>query len=214
MAIPSDELELWTGDEGITSRPGCCAQISLVWQARHKVTGDVISEGTVTRTVATFGQMPSVDAALQDEASGQYAGAVAWHDPQTALDGASAFDADLILDGWMVDGDEMSHPICGTIAATPVGIVARVNGIQAARLGPTQWAWADSTTPGELRVRCVSVAGADDYNVYSGETLLGTVPSAGWNALAVPAGFYQVRIAPVDGGVVGILSFPIAVQVS
>jgi len=57
------------------------------------------------------------------------------------------------------------------------------------------------------------VAGADSYNVYSGETLLGNVPDHTWNTLAVPAGEYEVRMGAVIGGIVGIMSFPSPVEV-
>jgi len=213
MAIPSDQLVMWIGDTSITGQPGSGARLGLTWQARHIVLGDVIAQGTLSQSVATMGQLPAVDEALRAQAGGAYAGAVEWHAPIAALNGYSAFDADLILDAWMQNGDEMKHPICGTVAGAPEGLVARVLTILAWRLPPPMWVWAASIAPGELRVRTVAVPGADSYNIYSGEELLGNVPVAGWHTLALPVGTYSVRVAGMKAGLVGILSFPVNVQV-
>lgn len=214
MAIPSSDLVLWVGNTSITGQPGSGARIALTWQARHKVTDDIVSQGALSRAVATMGQLQGVYAAMVEQAGGAYAGAVEWHAPIAVLSGYSAFDADLILDAWMQNGGAMEHPICGEIASAPEGLVQRVLAILAERLPPPQWWWAESITAGQLRVRYQPVAGADGYNVYEGENLLGSVTGTGWKTLAVPAGGYSVRVAAVDDGEIGILSFPISVQVS
>ena len=219
MAIPSTDLALWRGNTSITGQSGRGSYLGLSWEARHRVTGDTIGRGTLSRAVAIMGQLQDVDAAMQAEAEGAYAGVVEWHKPIAAIGDYSAFDADLILDGWMQNGGAMEHPICGSISGAPVGLVQRVLAILADRLPPTQWWWAESTTAGQLRVKYQPVAGAAGYNVYGGldasggETLLGTVTGTGWKTLTVPAGFYSVRIAPV-GAEIGILSFAIGVEVA
>ena len=213
MAIPSADLVLWRGDTSITSQSGRGSYLGLSWEARQRVTGDTIGRGTLSRAVATMGQLQDVDAAMQAEAEGAYAGVVAWHEPIGAIGDYSAFDADLILDGWMQNGGAMEHPICGSISGAPVGLVQRVNAVLSNRLPPTQWAWAESTAAGALRVKYQTVAGATGYNVYNGSDLLGAVTGTGWKTIAVPAGFYSVRIAPV-GAEIGILSFAIGVEVA
>jgi len=82
-------------------------------------------------------------------------------------------------------------------------------------LPPPTWAWAESPAPGKLRVKCAGVDGADGYAVYDGDGLLGNPADlTGWVESDVASGVYEVRVAGVKAGQVGVLSFPMTVEVA
>lgn len=210
MAISPENLELWTGNERIGSRV-----LAVDWQARHTGIGEVVSEGTLMGSVAKQADLVPAWNHLVIQAEQRLENTRAYHEPIASIGDYSLFDADLILGGWLTDGDGYEHPVCGTVPGPiPSTLPGRLAAILAARLPPPLWFWAESISAGQLRVKCVAVAGADSYNVYDGETLLGNVPSNAWQTINVPAGFYSVRMGAVDGGQVGILSFPVGVEVA
>lgn len=210
MAIPPQNLELWTGNEQIGGRV-----MGLDWQARHTGIGEVVNEGTLTASVAKVSDLVPAWNQLVIQAGQQLENTRAYHEPIASIGDYSLFDVDLILDGWLTDGHDYVHPVCGTVPGPiPSTLPGRLAAILAARLPPPLWFWAESVAAGELRIKCVAVAGADSYDVYDGETLLGNVPSSGWQTISVAAGSYSVRMGAVDGGQVGILSFPVGMEVA
>lgn len=199
MAINPAQLERRTGEEGFSFGPQIVT-LSLGWQAYASTVDTVVDSGVVSVQVPQIKDLNAASVKLRERTERLFGYVVERHTAIPAIGNASPFDADLIVDGWW-DGDgEIVHPLCGAIPGAPANIVQKVNLILANRLPPPAWAWSESIAAGKLRVRCVAVAGADHYNVYNGDTLVDTVPSAAWTELAVPAGFYQVRIAPVSGG--------------
>jgi len=170
MSIPSIQMRLRTGDTSIYFSTGPDTQ-SKRWEVYDDATGIVLASGTVSRQVATIGQMDSADADLQNTCESAFGETKAQHEPIGAIGGYSAWDADLVLDGWLQDETGLHHAICGDIALTPASLVDRVNGILGARLPPTQWFWAEGLAA-KARVKCVAVPNADSYNVYDGETFL------------------------------------------
>ena len=210
MAIPSNLLQIRYGDVGITE-----THLSATWQIYHAQTATVLESNRI--------QVPLVAPQRVEEAwtkilvlvNSASKAALSKHEPIPAIGNFSTFDADLILDSWLSDTEtkKIVHPLSGTFSNVEYsGLVGLINAIRARVLPPPTWFWAEKVTGG-LRVKCIAVSGATSYNVYNGITLLGTVPNQNWNTLIVPDGSYSVRIAPVVGGVVGICSFYIPIQI-
>jgi len=215
MAIPAAQLRLRSGDTTILFSTGPDT-MGKTWEVYHESTGIVVASGRVSRQVMTIGEMNAADAELQNLCESAFAETKAQHDPIGAIGGYSAWDAALTLNGWMQDEDGLHHPICGDVALVPATLVDGVNAILGAVSPPPQWFWAEpGASAGELRVRCVAVPGADSYNVYSGVTLLSNVPTQGWETVSgLTTGAYSVRMAAVETGQVGILSFGVDVEVA
>ena len=80
--------------------------------------------------------------------------------------------------------------------------------------------WPGVDGAGEIVVHCMQVVGADSYNVYNdlgngSFTLLGNVPDHTENTLSsITASAYRVRMAAVDGGVIGVMGNMNAVVVT
>ena len=209
MAIPPGDLELWSGNESVIR--GDVVDLALTWQARHVTLQEIVGQGVLRLTVAKRADILDAWDELEVQAQQQLENVRAFHEP--VVGGWSLWDVNLIFDSWLTDGSEYEHPISGTVPGPiPATLVERLNAILAAVAPPPLWFWSEGL-PGQVRVRCVAVAGADSYNVYSGETLLGNVPDHTWNTLAVPAGEYEVRMGAIIGGIVGIMSFPSPVEV-
>lgn len=210
MAIEPSDLELWVGNEGITDSG--TLRLSLSWEVRHITIGEIVDSSTISASVAKRGDLAKTWDSLVAEAEQALESTRSFN--EAVVGDNSLHDIDLILDGWLTDGDGYEHPVCGTLAGpVPVQLRQRLNFILASVAPPPGWFWAESTAPGELRVKCVSVDGADSYNIYNGETLLDNVAASGWQTISVPAGVYSVREAALVGAQVGILSFPVAVTV-
>lgn len=215
MAIPEAELKLRSGDSSLVFINGSFAMTKR-WEVYHDTMGEVVASGQHSRPVAVINRFDDADEDLEARCAASLMGVQERHKGIGAIGGYSAWDTDLILDGWMQDEDGLHHPILGDLAVMPAGLVVRINAILAARLGPPTWFWAEpGGSAGELRVKCVAVPGADSYNVYDGETLLGNVATSGWETISgLSAGTYNVRMGAVDGGQLGILSFAASVEVS
>ena len=212
MAILPGDLELWTGNETVVDS-GSLA-LSLGWQVRHVALQEIVAQGTLPRSVAKRDDLVDEWNDLELLAQQQLENTRSLHEPIAAVGNLSLWDVNLVLNGWLTDGGAYQHPINGTIPGPiPETLVGRIAAILAAVAPPPIWFWAEGLA-GQVRVKCVAVPGADSYNVYSGRELLGNVPNHTWNALAVLAGEYEVRMGAVIGGVVGILSFPILVTVT
>jgi len=210
MAIPPGDLELWAGNESVLT--GDVVDLALTWQARHIAIQEIISQGILRLTVAKRADIIDAWDSLMVQAQQQLENMRAFHEP--IVGGWSLWDVNLIFDGWLTDGEEYEHPISGTIPGPiPATLVGRLNAILAAVAPPPLWFWSDSPGVGQVRVKCVAVPGADSYNVYGGTDLLGNVPDHTWNTLAVPVGEYEVRMGAVISGAVGIMSFPLSVEV-
>lgn len=209
MAIPSGLLSLQTGQCAFTE-----SLFSMAWQVVAS-TGDVVASGIVSRGVLRLSDLDQVHTQLLQMADGKLAEARAWHQGHSIIGGYSAFDANLILDGWWLENNSLVHSVSGTFPASFAdSLTNRINAILSYVLGPPVWAWAESIAPGQLRVKCQPVAGANHYHIYDGDVLLGEVPTAAWNVLSVPAGIYSVRQAAVSAaGIVGVRWQPISVEV-
>jgi hypothetical protein len=211
MAIDEGDLKLEFGNTSITR-----STMTLQW--RVTAGGETVESGSVSLPVAKPAQMINDDKELRARAQSEYISVVAFHKPRPAYSNLSVFDADLVLDRWWQSSTSLVHDLSGIISNAPDGIEARVMRIIEVCAPPPTWAWAESVVAGQLRVKCAAVAGADSYNVYDDDgetfTLLGNVASAGWNALSVDAGTYNVRQGAVIDGRVGILWKPIEVTVS
>ena len=212
MALPSNLLRLRYGDVAVSA-----SSLAVRWEVYHPSTSTIVETGWCSVSLAAPSRIPEAwDTAVQLCASA--AGTVmAKHTPNPAIGNYSQFDADLILDSWLSDptARTLVHPLSGSFAEVDYrGIVDLVNVILARVLPPPTWAWCESTAPLAVRVKCVAVPGATSYNVYEGTTLVGSVPNANWNTLAMTAGVHSLRMAAVKAGVVGIASFPMTVQVA
>lgn len=219
MAIPGS-LTFRTGDVSLTFAESGGVRVGLGFEVYHDGLGDTLHRGTLWREAGLIAKAEDTAGKLYDEAVGAFNSYVERHKPINAIGGLSAHDADLVLDGWWYDPSgesyDLNHPICGHFAGVSLNIasfVSMVNAIIDRVPEPPVWAWAEPYGAGQLRVRCVSVPGADSYNVYNGDELLDNVPSAAWNTISVPAGPYFVKVAAVQGAQVGILSFGIGVEV-
>ena len=212
MAISQDLMYSRFGDI-VLNKNG----LYVRWEVYHPSTDTVIHAGTVNVPSAKSSDLTAAwtmaMAAIENAVSDVYA----QHAAIAAIGGYSRFDANLILDGWLSDptSGTLTHPISGTFTGvTYSGLPGLVNAILERVKGPTMWAWAMPGAAGKLQVKCVAVPGATSYNVYNHTDLLGSVPTAAWNELSVAAGSYNVRIAPVAAGVVGVCSFPMPVTVA
>lgn len=209
--IPPEQLALRVGDIGfVFGRP---IRVYQRYEVYHKILGDVIDSGTVQTSVPLVRELNVAGDRLNGMSQSAFSDVLAKHEPLPPIGGHSAFDADLILDEWEFDGQTMEHPISGSFPFTGNSMVERVNGVLSNVPPPTTWFWADGRNPLELWVKCVAVNGADSYNVYNEGEFLDNVNDHTWHILSVPAGEYSVRMAAVKNGVVGVLSFPVFVQV-
>lgn len=212
MAIPTAQLHLRYGDVALFN-----GSLTAGWEVYHAATETIIESGRVSVAVAKPADFTSAWEQALNLIEGRASTVYAKHRPVATIGNYSLFDADLILDGWVSDPDEgtLAHPLSGEFSGVSYsGIVALVNAILARVPGPTTWFWTNSPGAGQLWVKCIAVAGADSYNVYDGTTLLGNIANPAGSTLAVAAGTYSVRIAAVDGGVVGVCSFPVSVTVA
>jgi len=191
---------------------------------RTWVPDTIVEEAMIWQDVATLARINDADAALQGKLAHVLARAQQRHQSVGSI-GYSITDIDLIWQHWIYeklpDGRwHAAHPLSGEFTGnaenTPVG---RTQALLSLVLGPPAWAWADAPGPGQLRTKCVAVNGAASYRVYhdlggGAFELLGDVPNANLNTLAVEPGDYTVRVAAVGtGGRVGILSRPVPVTV-
>lgn len=212
MAIPTDQMRVRLGNAMLNTNG-----LYVGWEVYHPGTSTVIQAGSVHVKVTHASDIAAAWAQALDLVFSAAGKVYEQHTAISAIGGYSRFDANLILDGWLSDpiARTLVHPISGAFEDVDYdGIVGLVNAILARVPGPPMWFWAEAGDPGRLRVRCIAVAGADSYNVYNGTSLLGSVPNAQWNELTVPAGSYSVRIAAVDGGAIGVCSFPVPVTVA
>jgi len=213
MAINPGDLVLWVGNETIDNSRRL--SLSISWEVRHRTLNEIVESGPLFTTVAKQGDLVSAWGNLVDRAEQMLKSVQSYHEPIPAIGNLSLHDCDLVLDSWLTDSSGYEHPVCGDLAGpVPNNLPARLSFILASVSPPPVWFWADSVAPGELRVKCVQVSGADSYNIYDGDLLLGNVPTNGWETLSVAAGTYSVRMAALDGTQVGILSFPISVEVA
>lgn len=221
MAINTASLRLRTGNVSF-SFPGSNISASLGWEVYHQGLGDVLESGIVGPiTVAKVGALDEKAQELYVLAQSVYASVLAKHEAIEAIGGMSAHDADLILDRWWFNIDDgtytITHPINGSFAGQsvdPKSFVACVNEILSLVPPAPVWFWADSPAAGQLHVKCVQVAGADSYSVYNRDTLLDSGLTKEETLTGLSAGTYVVRMGAVDGGQLGILSFPITVEVA
>lgn len=215
--IDKSQVAMRTGNVSFSFSSTGGGTVSLAYQVYSIQLGDVIHQGVESKRVPTLPGMEAAASLLYANAQARFEDYMARHESRSQIQGYSAHDADLILDSWWFPGDgDMSHPICGSFSGVeydPTSYVSLVNAILNIVAPPPLWFWAESIAPDSLRVRCVGVQGASSCNVYDGAVLLGSVPPSGWRTLAVPAGVYSVRAAPVVNGQVGILSFPVGVTV-
>lgn len=212
MAISQDQM-YWRFGDIMLNQNG----LYVRWEVYHPTTATIIQAGTVNVPAAKASDLTAAWNTAQGLINSAVSAVYARHAAVPAIQDYSRFDANLILDSWLSDpvSGTLVHPISGTFESVVYdGLVGLVNAILDRVPGPPIWAWAEAGDAGRLRVRCIAVPGADSYNVHNHDVLLGSVPSASWNELAVPAGSYNVRIAAVDAGQVGICSFPIPVTVS
>ena len=209
--IPKNYLTLRTGNASFSF--GYSHAVSIGWQVYADQVDTIVESGILSRSVPTLAALENAADELIIRANGEYDAVVQRHKANAKIGGYSVFDADLILDSWWFQ-DNMEHPICGTHEwSGGNSIVGRINRILEICLPPPTWFWAESINPGELRVRCVAVPGADSYNVYNGDILIANVPAANWQTISVDPGSYSVRAAAVGGSQVGILSFQVPVTV-
>lgn len=200
-------LKLRTGDTSI--QYGDRILMTKRWEAYHPLA--VADSGTVTRHVPNLQKMSEADLELERDCERRFASVVEHHRARDVMGGLSAFDADLVLDGWM-QGEGLDHPVLGHIDVNPGDVVARVNRIMDKHASPPAWFWAEPDTEA-VRVKCIAVDNAVSYNVYDGDELLGNVPDHDWNTVYVQPGSYSVRMAAYDGNDIGVRSFPVVVQV-
>lgn len=196
------------------------------YEVYHKswIPDTILETGTIWQRVSSPSAFASADTALQSRLGSKLKEAKERYRAIGAI-GHSLHDTDLIWQHWvfsqLANGDlQAAHPLSGGFSGeaenTPTG---RTLALLSVVPGPPDWAWADSPGAGQLRVKGVSVSGADHYNVYhdaGGGTfdLLGQVADVGLHTLNVEAGAYNVRLAAVAGnGRIGILSIPVAVTV-
>lgn len=210
MAIPREQMRLRYGNIALDQRG-----LIVGWEVYHAATQTVIESGTVNVGIAK----PSDYSIAWTEALNLIAGGAAVvyakHAAHSAIDGYSLFDADLILDSWLSDpiNHTLTHPICGTFDGIVYdGITQLVNVILDKVAGPPIWFWARPVSGG-IEVKSTGVPGATVYYLFDGTTLLGNVQGTGWNTILVADGNYNVRLAGVVGGQIGICSFPINVTV-
>jgi len=215
MAISSDALELRTGDVEIDVTATGGARLSMRWEAYHDQTDTVVEGGQVGVVINSLADVESGTRRLYERCGAEYEATMAKH--KAVWKGMSAFDVGLILDRWMFMGGTMAHPVCGNrgVAADAASLTSMVNAVLSVCLPPPTWAWAESAEPGKLRVKCTSVGGADGYAVYDGDGLLGSPTDlTDWVESSAASGVYAIRVAGVKAGQVGILSFPMAVEVA
>jgi len=216
MAIPSDALELRTGDVGIEVTPTGGARLSMRWEAYHAQTDTVVEGGLAQVAVNSLADVESGTRRLRGRCGAEYEAAMAKH--KAVWKGMSAFDIGLVLDRWMFAGGAMSHPVCGdhAVAADPASIMSMANAVLSVCLPPPVWAWAESPDTGILCVRCIPVSGASFYAIYDdGGQIDIAVDLANWAEVSAGAEVHNVRVAAVDaGGQVGVLSFPVTVEVA
>jgi hypothetical protein len=173
--------------------------------------------------VSNYAKIEEADSLIYAQFEREFASVKQWHEAKAVLNDRSLYDTALILEGWTFTPDfpnwDISHPLSGTFTGESIPtdaegrprLLDRLRAIARNVLLPTTWAFADSPDIEQLRVWCVPVDGASHYNVYNDytnpPTLLGPVPNAGKNTLAVLGSSYKVRIAPVSSdGTIGILS--------
>lgn len=211
MAITSDKLKLRFSN-------------SVLGQV-YAINYEVFNTDWPTTTIESgvfYGKLNNdladLDAGLQAQANAALVAARKNHAALAAIGGQSKHDAALILLWWtffqQASGKwAVSHPISGTfynveLNNTPWG---RINAILDEVLPPPAWSWASSPSAEALDVSCVAVPGAELYHAYNdlggGEfALLGTFYDAGGETLSpIPAGAYNVRIAAVASGVIGVM---------
>lgn len=220
MAIDAADLDLRF--ETRLLRAGGSYYLALDWQVYHAkwVPETILDRGTVQERVKDFAAIADVDAGLQALLGAKLKEVRGYHQGRGSIDGFSLYDADRIFASWTFhdNGDgtwTMAHPITGEFTGemenTPLG---RVSAILAVALGPTAWAWGDSVTPGQLRVRCLAVDGADHYAAYLDGVYLGDFANPALATFDVAGGVYSVQVAAVAAnGRVGILSAPVSVEV-
>lgn len=212
MAIPQNQM-YWRFGDIMLNQNG----LYVRWEVYHPTTATIIETGTVNVPAAKARDLVAAWTTALGLINSAVNAVYTQHAAVEAIQNYSRFDANLILDSWLSDpvSGTLVHPISGTFESVVYdGLVGLVNAILDRVPGPPIWAWSEAGDAGRLRVRCIAVPGADSYNVYNHDVLLGNVPSANWNELAVPSGSYNVRIAAVDAEQVGICSFPIPVTVS
>jgi len=215
MAIPGDALELRTGNVGIEVTPTGGARLSMRWEAYHAQTDTVVESGQAGVVINSLADVESGTRRLRGRCGAEYEAAMAKH--KAVWKGMSAFDIGLVLDRWMFADGAMSHPVCGdhAVVADPASMTSMADAVLSVCLPPPTWAWAEPAGPGKLRVKCVGVGGADGYAVYDGDGLLGSPADlADWVESDVASGVYEVRVAGMKAGQVGVLSFPTAVEVA
>ena len=209
--IPPEDVKLRTGDAEVVFQRGAIT-VFMKYEIYHKTLNETLDAGTVQANVPSVRGLAGIGAALNQKAEVMLIEFRAAH--ESILGDLSAFDAGMILNNWWFEEDRMYHPLCNEFPMS-VGIELRerVTAILEKVLPPPTWAWAESIEEEKLRVKCVSVNGADSYDVYSGDDLVGTVSDSKWHTFTVNSGSHVVRIAPVQNLQVGIPSFPMNVNV-
>ena len=209
--IPPESVKLRTGDAEIVFRRGAIT-VHMKYEVYHEALDEVVDAGTVQISVPSVKSLATVGQQLDQKAQVMLIEFRAAHEP--ILGNLSAFDAGMILNNWWFEDDRMYHPLCGEfLGGVGTSLQARVGAILDYVLPPPTWAWADSPQEGKLRVKCVGVSGADSYNVYSGDNLVGNANNATWHTFDATPGSHIVRIAPLQNLQVGIPSFPMNVHV-
>ena len=207
--IPAEQLKLRTGDVSFAfGKSGAVATMS--YEVYHATLGDVIGRGTLSATSPTVSDLNRSGDKLVQQAEGAFIEFKARH--ADIIDGHSAHDADLILDGWWFDGETMGHPVCGVFPSYAQTFAQRVRAVLAQALPPPTWFWAIAGE-GELFVKCTPVPGADSFNVYDGDEFVDNVADYDWSILEMDPGAYSVRMAAVKDGQSGVPSFPVSVTV-
>jgi len=188
----------------------------------------IIAEATFSANVDRFDQYEKADAATFSLALSWFSSIKEWHRPQDVLNDLSFHDASLILKDWAFSKPgnlwTILHPISGVFTGLKITVKngrptlrGRMIAVLSQVATPSTWSWASSGGVEELTVRCIEVDGADSYNIYANVglsyDLLGSVSTHSPSTISVPGGYYRIRIAPVRGGIVGIMGNEIQVQI-
>lgn len=222
MAIPTNELRLRVRDTILTVRQNAIYEQSG-YDVVHQPTSAVVGAGAGQVLIPNYQALETYDATIYHAFLSEFGTWQAWHQARSVLADYSLQDAAWTLEKWAFTPEDgtwtITHPLSGEWAGKTIDtdtngrptLLGRLTTIFQEVLPPSTWTFAESPAAEQLRVWCTSVSGADHYNVYNDLAgqffLLGQAPTNTPTIISVPAGTYNVRIAPVDsGGIVGILA--------
>lgn len=203
------------------------SRLSLSYEIYHDGTGAIVARNTISENVGAGAGFIEADKYLLEHAL-EDLDVIRWQfGPMMILDGLSPFEASLCLRYWSFEYDgswELAHPISGEFSNVQMGggtlpaLPDRVAAILSLVLKPPMWAWASSPETGKLEAHCVAVQGADSYNVYHDNlngtfNFIGSAPTHNGGTITVDPGTYNVRMAAVKDGTVGIMSHSVTVVV-